>query len=48
MSTWTQPPQKHVEGVELKGRVEDLAQGEATLTEYVGFTVSKGSPLLIA
>lgn len=32
MSTWTQLPQKHVKGVELKGKVEDLAR-EATLTE---------------
>lgn len=48
MSTWTQPPHKHVEGVELKGKVEDLAKGEATLTEHVGFTVSKCSPLFIA
>lgn len=43
MRTWTQPPQKYVDGVELKGKVGVVAKGEATLTEYVCFTVRKSS-----
>lgn len=32
MSVWTQTPQKYVDGVELKGKVDDLAKEDAMLT----------------
>lgn len=43
MSVWTQTAKKYVDGVELKGKVDDLAKEDAARTEYSGFPGRKDS-----